>query len=117
METSRRLVEEMDRAELKAWESLGRYKFLMFGYWAAVWVHYNRISGTSRPNPWKDLVRRAREWLAQRGTDGTVATSRMEDIQANIPLPLLVPHRPRQSKRVRDALAAEDGGHLTRELR
>jgi len=48
-------------AEEKAWESLARYKFQMFGYWAAIWVHLNRIGGFRKPNPWADLVKEARE--------------------------------------------------------
>lgn len=48
-------------AEAKAWDSLARYKFQMFGYWAAIWVHLNRISGQNRPNPWRGLVALARE--------------------------------------------------------
>lgn len=51
-----RLREELAEAERKAWDALGRYKFQMFGYWAGVWVHLNRISGDRRPNPWKLLV-------------------------------------------------------------
>ena len=39
MKIGLQLLEEMNRAEAKAWESLSRYKFLMFGYWAAIWVH------------------------------------------------------------------------------
>ncbi len=55
-------VQKMDiekaiaEAEGKAWEALARYKFHMFGYWAAIWVHLNKISGGKRPNPWKTLV-------------------------------------------------------------
>lgn len=51
----------LDEAERKAWDSLSRYKFQMFGYWAAIWVHLNRISGEKRPNPWAELVKFARE--------------------------------------------------------
>lgn len=51
---------EMDEAEAKAWDSLSRYKFQMYGYWAAIWVHLNRIGGFKRPNPWKCLVDTAR---------------------------------------------------------
>ena len=43
-------------AEVKAWEALSRYKFWMFGYWSAIWVHLNKLSGEKRPNPWKKLV-------------------------------------------------------------
>lgn len=56
-----RLRAELDEAERKAWESLARYKFQMYGYWAAIWVHLNRISGENRPNPWKNLVHIARQ--------------------------------------------------------
>ena len=56
------LREEMDEAEAKAWDSLGRYKFQMFGYWSAIWVHLNRIGGYAHPNPWRDLVHIARKW-------------------------------------------------------
>jgi hypothetical protein len=60
------LARELDTAERKAWESLARYKFQMFGYWAAIWVHLNRIGGFKRPNPFKSLVLAAKE----RQTDG-----------------------------------------------
>lgn len=55
-----RLKHELDEAERKAWEALARYKFQMFGYWAAVWVHVNRIGEFKRPNPWRSLVHSAR---------------------------------------------------------
>ncbi len=55
------LIHEIDIAERKAWDSLAHYKFQMFGYWAAIWVHLNRISGSKRKNPWKGLVRIARQ--------------------------------------------------------
>jgi hypothetical protein len=64
------LAHELDVAEAKAWESLARYKFQMFGYWAAIWVHLNRIGGFRRPNPWKALVARAR--AQDRGSDDSV---------------------------------------------
>lgn len=48
-------------AEHKAWDALARYKFQMFGYWAAIWVHLNRIDGRKRPNPFKSAVLHARE--------------------------------------------------------
>lgn len=55
-----RILEEIAQAEAKAWDALSRYKFQMFGYWAAIWVHLNRIGGYNRPNPWKGLVLTAR---------------------------------------------------------
>lgn len=54
------LRKEMDAAESKAWESLARYKFMMFGYWAAVWVHLNRVGKFRSPNPFASLVKDAR---------------------------------------------------------
>lgn len=51
---------ELNQAELKAWQSLSRYKFLMFGYWAALWVHLNRIGNFKKPNPFANLVHLAR---------------------------------------------------------
>ena len=58
--TQEKVLEELDESEKKAWESLARYKFQMFGYWAAIWVHLNRITGANRPNPWSELVKFAR---------------------------------------------------------
>lgn len=55
-----RLIAELDEAERRAWDSLSRYKFQMFGYWAGVWVHLNRIAGLRRKNPWQALVKNAR---------------------------------------------------------
>jgi len=55
-----RLLAEMAAAEKKATDSLSRYKFVMFGYWAGVWVHLNRTLGARHQNPWQDLVKWAR---------------------------------------------------------
>lgn len=60
------LLKELAEAEQKAIDSLARYKFSMFGYWAGIWVHLNRISGANKPNPFKELVFKARE-LKERG--------------------------------------------------
>lgn len=54
-----KLIAEMETAERKAFDSLSRYKFQMFGYWAAIWVHLNRISGLRRPSPFRALVNAA----------------------------------------------------------
>lgn len=56
----RSLIAELEQAEAKAWDSLARYKFQMFGYWAAIWVHLNRIGAFGRSNPWRSLVAAAR---------------------------------------------------------
>lgn len=51
---------ELCEAEAKAHNALARYKFVMFGYWAAMWVHLNRIGGFKKPNPFRDYVQMAR---------------------------------------------------------
>jgi hypothetical protein len=67
---------EMNVAEEKAWDSLGRYKFQMFGYWAAIWVHLNRLGEFRRPNPWRDMVGLARRQRKDQGVpQGTGARS------------------------------------------
>jgi hypothetical protein len=58
-----RLEAELKLAEHKAWDALARYKFQMFGYWAAIWVHLNQIGGFKRSNPWRDVVKTARTGL------------------------------------------------------
>jgi hypothetical protein len=55
------LIKDLEEAEKKAWESLAKYKFMMFGYWAAIWVHLNRIGKLNKPNPWKGLVKLSKE--------------------------------------------------------
>lgn len=60
------LAKEIDEAERKALDSLARYKFQMFGYWAAIWVHLNRLEGKGRKSPFAQLVKTAR---AMRTTD------------------------------------------------
>lgn len=61
---SAKLARDLDEAEAKAWESLAKYKFMMFGYWAAIWVHQNRVGKYRRRNPWSGLVRQARATVA-----------------------------------------------------
>lgn len=60
-QVEKRLRLEMQEAERKAFDSLARYKFLMFGYWAGVWVNLNNIGGYKRPNPFAALVAEARK--------------------------------------------------------
>jgi len=59
-ETTKNLDAEIQEAADKAIDSLARYKFAMFGYWAGIWVHLNRIDGGKRPSPFSDLVKAAR---------------------------------------------------------
>ena len=54
------IIDHLNEAETKAWDSLASYKFQMFGYWAAIWVHLNRIGEFKRPNPFKELIKIAR---------------------------------------------------------
>ena len=42
-------------------DSLARYKFMMFGYWAAIWVHLNQLDTDKEGNPFKMLVQTARQ--------------------------------------------------------
>ena len=55
------LERERDSAETAAWNSLARYKFMMFGYWCGIWVHLNRLCIEPKPNPWRKLVQTARQ--------------------------------------------------------
>lgn len=52
---------DLQEAEDKAWDALARYKFQMFGYWAAIWVHLNRVGGFKLPSPFKSAVTLARQ--------------------------------------------------------
>lgn len=52
---------ERELARRRAIESLSRYKFQMFGYWAAIWVHLNRLCPDRQPNPFAHIVKAARE--------------------------------------------------------
>ena len=61
-----KLEKALAEAEKEAWESLSRYKFQMFGYWASIWVHLNKISGQKRPNPWRPIVLEARRLIGER---------------------------------------------------
>ena len=55
-----RLAQELHEAETKAVDALGRYKFTMFGYWAGIWVHLNKIEGKKRPSPFRQYVIQAK---------------------------------------------------------
>ena len=59
--THQSMDDALAEAERKAWDSLSRYKFVMFGYWCGVWVHLNRVSGQQRSNPWRPLIKLAQE--------------------------------------------------------
>lgn len=67
-----KLAQELHEAEVKAIKALAGYKFSMFGYWAGIWVHLNKIEGKKRPNPFKDLVHAAREYPVSQGGRGDI---------------------------------------------
>lgn len=50
------LLRDLDEAERKAHRNLAHYKFMNFGYWAAIWVHINRVGNFKRPNPFTAYV-------------------------------------------------------------
>lgn len=54
------LAEAISEAEVKAWQSLARHKFQMFGYWASILVHLRKIAGVRGSSPFRDLVTLAR---------------------------------------------------------
>lgn len=58
--------DERARAEEKAWDSLARYKFYMFGYWCATWVQMNRLCTKRAENPWCQIVALARQRAGHR---------------------------------------------------
>lgn len=51
---------QLDLAENRTWDSLAHYKFMMFGYWAAIWVYLNHLSSAKRRNPWRGIVSMAK---------------------------------------------------------
>jgi hypothetical protein len=56
-----RIAEHKKEAFEQAIDSLSRYKFMMFGYWSAIWVHLNQIDKEKEVNPFRMLVEVARE--------------------------------------------------------
>lgn len=70
-----KLAQEIHEAEVKAIKALAGYKFSMFGYWAGIWVHLNRIEGKKRPSPFKFLVHAARELPVSQGGRTEVSSS------------------------------------------
>lgn len=59
------LEAERDAATRQAWDALGRYKFWMFGYYAARVVYLGQLierqGGGHQRNPFAELVAIARE--------------------------------------------------------
>ena len=55
-----KITEAKQEAYETAIDSLARYKFMMFGYWAAIWVHLNNLDDNKEANPFKGIVTCAR---------------------------------------------------------
>ena len=60
MQTKRKILDELRAKETTAWDSLSKYKFIMFGYHAAIWVTLNRIHRCRQRNPFLDVVKLAK---------------------------------------------------------
>jgi len=61
------IKELKEEAYVKAIDALARYKFMMFGYWAAIWVYLNRVDTKKENNPFKGLVEKARQIQRSKG--------------------------------------------------
>ena len=61
-----RIESALRDAEEKAWEALAGYKFIMFGYHASRWVNYNHLLDGKYPNPFKEVVLIAQNYINRR---------------------------------------------------
>lgn len=61
------LQEAKTEAHRKALDSLAKYKFMMFGYHAAVWVTLNKLDVNNERNPFTSLVKWAKKLEELRG--------------------------------------------------
>ncbi len=60
MKGHKKIPEEYrEEAEEKALVALSRSNFLMFGHWAATWVHMNKLSRLRQENPFVDFAEMA----------------------------------------------------------
>ncbi len=50
------ILDELRAQETAAWNALSKYKFIMFGYHAAMWVTLNRIHHCKQRNPFRPAV-------------------------------------------------------------
>lgn len=58
------LLPALEEAQINALKALAGYKFMMFGYWAAIWIHLNRAGNFKRPNPFRNYVHLAQGELS-----------------------------------------------------
>ena len=57
MKGHKKIAEELrEEAREKALVALSRSNFLMFGHWAATWVHMNKLSRIRMPSPFLDFI-------------------------------------------------------------
>ena len=56
----RPIMQDLNHAEERAWDSLSRYKFDTFAYWVTIWIKLIKIGEFNFPNPWRDLVQQAK---------------------------------------------------------
>jgi hypothetical protein len=54
------LEKALNEAEKKAHANLARYKFMNFGYWAAIWTHLNKVGNFGKHNPFSAYVELAK---------------------------------------------------------
>ncbi len=59
------LKEKKEEAFENAIDSLARYKFMMFGYWSAIWVHLNSMDSPPESNPFRGIIEAARSIQAK----------------------------------------------------
>jgi len=50
---------DLDEIAWKALNALARRKYMMFGYYASIWVYQNRCSGLRQPSPFTALSDRS----------------------------------------------------------
>lgn len=64
---NREVEAELENCAAKAMDALSRYKFWMFGYWAAMWVNINRLHPVmfGRKNPFRELVKFAQREMSK----------------------------------------------------
>lgn len=60
MAVESKIFDELSAKETAAWESLSKYKFIIFSYPAAVWVTLDRIHRCHQRNPFLDVVQLAK---------------------------------------------------------
>jgi len=76
MIASDELEQHLNEAEAKAHKNLSQYRFMNFGYWAAIWTRLNRIGKYNRPNPFAEYVKSARKTVHQNSSPREVIVER-----------------------------------------